>query len=125
MISFTLTASLPSGKNQVGIDTRNGRIRRFPNKRFTDWRRQAAKEVLTQVAAKEKPLIGPLHALIAYTPGDHRLRDVPGMMDALWHLFAYCGLLEDDGQIVMADWRTLPPSPAPRMRISLQKVLTP
>lgn len=108
MMTFSLTAQLPSGKNQVGITTRDGRIRRFPNQRFTDWRRQAAKEVMTQVKAKEKPLRGRCHLQVHYTPADQRRRDLSGMLDALFHLCEYCGLLEDDNQIQTMTWWRLP-----------------
>lgn len=119
MISFALTAQLPSGKNQVGISTRGGRIRRFPNTRFTDWRRQAAKEMLTQVKATEKPLTGPLMMVVHYYPSDARVRDVPGMSDALLHLFEYSGLIKNDGQIQSLCWYTHPQQKVPHAWITL------
>ena len=105
MICFVLSDQIPSGKNALLV-TRQGR--HVPSRRFTEWRRQAAKEVLTQVTGTGKPLIGPCHLQVYYTPVDQRQRDVTGMLDALFHLFEYCGLIEHDGQIETLSWWRLP-----------------
>ena len=108
MISFTLTAQLPSGKNQIQRRTHHYYdrtvVQAYPNKRFKLWREHAANEVLTQVKAKDKPLTGPLVMNVQYVPQDKRTRDIPGMTDALFHLFEFCGLIEDDGQIQALSW---------------------
>lgn len=104
MISFSLTQQIPGGKNQIGISTRHGKVTRFPNQRFVLWRKQAALEVLAQVKAKDKPLTGPLNMRVSYCPHDERRRDLSGMLDALFHLFEYTGLIEDDAQIIGLDW---------------------
>ena len=104
MISFTLTQQIPGGKNQIGISTRHGKVSRFPNQRFVLWRKQAALEVLAQVKAKEKPLVGPISMRVLYSPHDQRTRDLSGMLDALFHLAEYCGLIQDDGQIEDLIW---------------------
>jgi len=120
-ITFALSGALPSGKNQVGIDTRGGRVRRFPNKRFERWRQEAAITLLTQVRVDEKPLRGPLVARIMYNPGDRITRDLPGMMDALWHLAEYCGLVENDGQIRECYWTEGQRIRVPHVQVSLRR----
>lgn len=101
MMTFSLTAQLPSGKNSVLV-TRTGQ--RIPSPRFVEWRRQAAKEVLTQVTATEKPLRGPCGLRVSYVPQDRRRRDVSGQLDCLFHLLEYCGLVQDDSQIHGVVW---------------------
>lgn len=103
MISFALTGQLPSGKNALLV-TRQGR--HVPSPRFVEWRRQAAKEVLTQVKASEKPLTGTCRLIVRYVPHDRRRRDVSGMLDGLFHLLEFCGILEDDSQVQNVDWRS-------------------
>lgn len=122
MITFSLTAQLPSDKNQVGITTRGGRVQRFPNKRFLEWRRQAAKEVMTQVPATGKLQTGPLYLVVDYVPSDARMRDVDGMLGALGHLCEYCGLIDNDGQIKSVNWLTLPQRTVPHTTIALYRI---
>ena len=101
----------------MGI-TRTGR--HYAKPRFANWREHAAYEILQQKATwptKQKmmlPLLGDLVVTISYreivkVPANGT-RDLPGMQDALWHLFTYCGLIENDGQIKgmtwMYPWRT-------------------
>ena len=61
-------------------------------------------EVLAQVKAADKPLNGPLVMNVQYVSLDRRTRDIPGMVDALFHLLEFCGLIEDDGQIQSLYW---------------------
>ena len=104
MISFCLSSQLPSGKGQIRKTWRKGRLVHYPQKRFSEWRKQAALEVLAKVKAKDKPLMGPLVMRVQYVPQDKRTRDIPGMTDALCHLLEFCGLIEDDGQIQSLYW---------------------
>ena len=106
MLTFTLRDAIPSGKNQIGIAYQRGKMIRFPNKRFKDWRNQASKEVLAQVSLHKKPLVGPLVCVADYVPQDQRRRDLPGLADAIWHLLEYTGLIEDDSQIVDLHWHS-------------------
>ena len=102
MIRFTLTGQIPSGKNAV-IVTRSGN--RFPAKRFKLWREDAFNQLMPygnlKVPADWEP-----HVLIRYTPGDKRRRDVPGMIDALWHLMEKFGMIDDDARLKHMAWTT-------------------
>ena len=97
----------PSGKNSIQT-TRTGH--RYPKKRFVDWRDAA---VLTAVRAIPKGTVGPLFKkplpltiTVYYVPGDARRRDVPGMLDALFHVLERAGVVEDDAQIQYVEWAT-------------------
>lgn len=92
MIKFTLTGQIPSGKNAI-IITRTGK--RFPAERFRKWKAEALKQLKEQNIAK--PMIdSPISVSVEYTPGDNRRRDVPGMIDALWHIIEHYGIVTDD-----------------------------
>ena len=97
MITLTLTGQMPSGKNAVNV-TRSGH--RYPNERFVAWREKAMWEVKIQLRGQE--LFSPdskVYMEMWYCPGDLRRRDVPGMEDALCHLFEKMGIVKDDCQI--------------------------
>lgn len=97
MITITLTGQMPSGKNAVNV-TRTGH--RYPNVRFESWREKAMWEVKMQL--KNQKLFPPTSNVYMecwYWRGDLRRRDVPGMEDALCHLFEKMGIVNDDAQI--------------------------
>lgn len=100
-ITFTITGQMPSGKNAVVV-TRTGH--RFPAKRFTDWRTKALDELQTQCDGIPQPIRHKLALIVDYTPGDLRVRDVAGMLDAICHLLERSGLIENDGLIRDCTW---------------------
>jgi Holliday junction resolvase RusA-like endonuclease len=89
---FKLTGQIPSGKNSVVV-TRKGH--RFPAKRFKDWKADAIKQLHDQ-GIKPINIKTPVSCTIKYSAGNLRRRDVPGMIDALWHLIEYCAIVHDD-----------------------------
>lgn len=117
MLTLVLTAQIPSGKNAIRETFVRGKKIRYPTARFKRWREQAAVEILQQRARwpvelkLSLPLRGRLVATIAYCEREPvpagRVRDVPGMMDALWHLLDWVELVEDDGQIRDVTWREI------------------
>ncbi len=117
-----LPGQCPSGKNSIQT-TRTGH--RYPKKRFVDWRDAA---VLTAVRAIPKGTVGPMFrkpAMLAitvhYVPGDGRRRDVPGMLDAIFHVLERAGAVEDDAQIQYVGWVTfLINRAAPHVSLKLQ-----
>ena len=88
-ITFIIPLQCPSGKNAITI-TRTGL--RFPNKRFVEWRKEASK----YITYKGKPIDTPVSVRLVYTAGDLRKRDIPGIIDAIWHLLEYNGVVADD-----------------------------
>ncbi len=101
-IRFHLKGQIPSGKNAI-IITRSGQ--RFPTARFKKWREDAMKQMMAignlKVPADWNPVVD-----IIYTPGDRRRRDVPGMVDALWHVMEKFGLVDDDARLRNVRWMT-------------------
>jgi Holliday junction resolvase RusA-like endonuclease len=105
-IPFTLalTGQLPSGKNQVQLLWRNGKIQRYPNKVFTNWRAKAALELLEQ-KRPQVALSAPISLSCDYWPGNRIVRDVSGQLDAIFSLLVYAHIVKDDGLVYSVLWR--------------------
>jgi len=103
-VRFILKGQIPSGKNAMQT-TRTGR--HYPLKRFVDWRSNVEAQIRQQVGFP-KAQEGPCAASFAYFPGDLRRRDVPGMIDALFHVLERFGLVKDDSLIVDVTWKKWP-----------------
>jgi Holliday junction resolvase RusA-like endonuclease len=106
---LALTGQLVSGKNQVQLLFRNGKVHKYPNKTFSNWRAKAYTQILEQAEWGSRTIITkPVHLTVHYTPGDARTRDVSGQLDALFHLLVYSKVLKDDGLVHDVTWRRLP-----------------
>ena len=104
-MTLVLTGQLPSGKGQIRKVFRGGKLIHYPQKRFSDWRADAAKQLTGQF----QEMIYYKCAMEAhYTPGDLKTRDVSGLLDALFHLFGHAGVIKDDGLIREIHWREHP-----------------
>lgn len=103
-MTFTLTGPLVSGKNQIQLSYRHGRIFKYPNKRFVAWRTSAAEQLLPLKRTSTWPLHGRVKLTVRYTPGDAIRRDLTGMLDALFHLLEHVGIVENDYQIQCVEW---------------------
>jgi len=117
-MTFTLKCNLPSGKNAVK-NTRTGH--RYPNKRFVDWRTDAMQQI-TQQCGRPDPIAHPIKLIVDYTPGDKRVRDVAGMLDALGHLLERAGVIAHDGLIRDCAWHEFEMNRAqPQACVTLQR----
>ena len=87
MIKFLLTGQLPSGKNQQQLAMVRGRIMKFPNKRFKEWRAAATQQLIMQAPLPFRTFTKPLEIRVNYWAGDLIKRDATGLLDALFHLF--------------------------------------
>lgn len=107
VIQLQFSGVQTSGKNHQGR-TREGRV--YPTKHFAAWRDLFAGQFLMQKRPWNRyfPLQEPVVIWITYVPGDARIRDVPGMEDALWHLFEWLGCITNDRLLQGVMWRTSP-----------------
>ena len=102
-MTLVLTGQLCSGKNAIQT-TRTGH--RYPGARFKSWREEACAQLLPQVIRRQTPTPGmPVTLTVTYWPGDVRVRDVSGMLDALMSLLVWVGVLQDDGLIWDVVWK--------------------
>lgn len=99
-LTLALTGQLCSGKNQVQLLFRHGKVQKYPNKTFTNWRAKAHVQVIEQADWGSRTIITtPVRLTVEYWPGDARTRDVSGQLDALFHLLVFAKVLKDDGLI--------------------------
>ena len=87
------TGQIKGGKNNMLV-LRNGM--HIPKKPFKDWRDNA----VIEVKAQKIPLHDvPCSVDILYTAGDRRRRDVPAILDAIFHVLERAGVVKDDSLI--------------------------
>jgi hypothetical protein len=103
---LALTGQLPSGKNQVQLLFKNGKVMKYANNTFKTWREQSHAQIIAQANWGARTIIAtPVSLTCEYWPGDARTRDVSGQLDALFHLLVYAKVLKDDGLIYNCTWR--------------------
>ena len=105
MLNFTLKTQLKSGKNNMCI-SRYGN--HYPKPEFVEWRSRIISEISQQIDAI-KTLTEDLSIEILYIPQDKRRRDIPGMIDALFHVFEHMRLVKDDYQFKKVLFETVLP----------------
>ena len=123
---LTLYGQLVSGKNQVKLSFKHGKVHKYPDKVFTNWRSKSLAQILEQVTVdmlREPIYISPVHLTVDYTPGDLRTRDVSGQLDALFHLLVYAKVLKDDGLVHDVTWRRREMNrKAPKVVLTIEEV---
>ena len=78
--------------------TRSGR--HYPLASFVVWR----EDVLRQLTRMVVPFDCSCSVTVKYWRGDERRRDVPGMIDALWHVFELAKIVTDDKLFEEVHW---------------------
>lgn len=101
LLTITLYGQLPSGKNGMGI-TAEGR--RYPRARFARWRAEALAQLPRGIVKWTEPVC----LIVDYVPGDRRIRDRSGMLDAIFHLLERGRIVANDGLIEDVEWHTYP-----------------
>lgn len=92
-LKFKILGSIPSGKNSV-IVTRTGK--RFPSKRFVEWRAKAVDQLSAQLPKDFAAIKGTCSVKLYYWAPDLRKRDVPGIIDSIWHVLERLEIIEND-----------------------------
>jgi Holliday junction resolvase RusA-like endonuclease len=114
---LVLDGQMQSGKNRVLI-TRTGH--RYPPKRFAEWRDRVVAEIQRQNTGQFF-FQSPARAMVIYVPGDKRKRDVPGIVDALFHCLERAGVVKDDALLEDISFVTLDVDrKAPNLTIQIQ-----
>jgi len=104
---LVLKGQLPSGKNQIKLCVRGGKIHKYPDARFILWREDVLNQIVAQRGTKPTAAM-PVVLRVEYTPGDRRVRDVSGILDAIFHVLAKAGTIDDDGLIWDVHWLRRP-----------------
>ena len=92
-LSITIRGKIRGGKNNI-IITRTGR--RFPNPEWAKWRDAAVIAVKKQLPDSFKMICEPVNVRLDYFAGDKRRRDMPAIIDAIFHVLEKAGVVEDD-----------------------------
>jgi len=88
-----LKGQVRGGKNGMGV-TRTGRHYAKPT--FARWRDDAVRQIRCQLPSGWKPIDVPCNVRIDYVAGDRRRRDMPAVLDAVWHVLEKAGVVADD-----------------------------
>ena len=103
---FKIHGAIKGGKNHINI-TRTGH--RYPNRKWAEWRDQVVREIREELKNKEKDMITtPCQMQVIYTPNDAKRRDMPAMIDAIFHCLERAGLVKDDYLIQRLRWYQMP-----------------
>ena len=79
------------GKNGMGV-TRTGRHYAKPT--FARWRDDAVRQIHEQFIGE--PIAVPCNVRMDYVAGDKRRRDMPAVLDAIFHVLEKAGVVKDD-----------------------------
>jgi Holliday junction resolvase RusA-like endonuclease len=93
-VTITIRGQVKGGKNNMGV-TKTGI--HFPRKPFKLWRDDAVKQVASQ--HNQPTIIEPCKATIEYYAGDRKRRDIPAILDGIWHVLERAGVVLDDSLI--------------------------
>ena len=91
---YILLGQVRGGKNAIRT-TKEGR--RYPSKVFARWAQDAINQIREQDTIKNTITI-PLGISLDYIPGDNRIRDIPAILDAVFHALEGAEIVESDGQ---------------------------
>jgi len=117
-VVYDIVGQVAAGKNNIQT-TKSGR--RYPNKSFERWAKSAYRQI--QLQQRQRPryaLTINLHIAIDYWPGDRRTRDIPAIVDAVFHVLEKMEVVENDRQFKSCDFREHAVTKTdPRVRMTL------
>lgn len=90
---LTITGQIVGGKNNICI-TKKGK--RFPNASWAKWRDAKVREVFAQLPPNWQAITEPRSMRLDYVAGDRRRRDMPAVIDAIFHVMEKAGVVVDD-----------------------------
>lgn len=100
---ITISGQVRGGKNNLVV-TRSGH--RFPRKSWAAWRDDAVRQVKAQLPTGWKPIDEDCAVFFDYWTGDKRRRDMPAILDSVWHVLEKAGVVTDDTLLwVSTSWR--------------------
>ena len=88
-----LKGQVRGGKNNMGR-TKTGKS--YPKKLFADWRAEAIRQIRAQLPSGWTPIAVPVNVRIDYVAEDRRRRDMPAVLDAIFHCMERAGVVKDD-----------------------------
>ena len=116
MIEILLKGQVRGGKNHMMI-TKTGH--RYPNKSWALWRDDALRQIADQ--GPHELITTPSTIWVQYFAGDKRKRDVPGMLDALYHCLERALVVKDDFFLDHVIWTPGYDKADPRAHITINE----
>ena len=92
-LTIVITGQIRGGKNNY-IVTRQGK--HIPKAEWASWRDEKVAEVRAQLPADFSAIAVPVNASLAYVAGDARRRDMPAVLDSIFHILERAGVVVDD-----------------------------
>ena len=92
-LKLVFSGQIMGGKNNL-IITRTGH--RFPRKSWADWRDRQVASIKSQLPSGFQTIIEPVNVRLDYFAGDKRRRDMPAIIDSIWHVLEKAGVVADD-----------------------------
>ena len=102
-MTLKINGIIKGGKNNICI-TRTGH--RFPKPAWAAWRDAQVLSIKSQLPRGFTTIAAPVNMSLYYTAGDKRRRDMPAVLDAIFHVLEKAGVVQDDTLIwVVMSWR--------------------
>ena len=92
-MTYKITGQIRGGKNNM-IVTRTGL--HFPRPEWAKWRDAAVREMKPQLTPPFVMLTEPTSIRLDYYAADKRRRDMPAIVDAIFHVLEKAGFVKDD-----------------------------
>ena len=94
VICLRIAGQIMGGKNNIGI-TRTGK--RYPKAAWAAWRDEKVADIRRQWAETgAETFTQPVNMRLEYTAADHRRRDMPAILDSIFHVLEKAGVVADD-----------------------------
>lgn len=92
-LSLTLWGQIRGGKNNL-IVTRSGH--RFPRPEWAKWRDEMVSSIKSQLPPNFKTIETDCRIAVEYWAEDRRRRDMPAIIDSIFHVLEKAGVVRDD-----------------------------
>ena len=92
-VCLIISGQIRGGKNNM-IVTRSGL--HFPKPEWAKWRDEAVAQIKRQLPPCFKPMDVQINMRFRYVAGDHRRRDMPAIIDSIFHVLEKAGVVVDD-----------------------------
>lgn len=92
-LSIVMRGQIMGGKNGILI-TRSGH--RYPNPKWEKWRNEQVSSVKLQLPDHFQTITTAANVRLTYWAGDMRRRDMPAIIDSIWHVLEKSGVVKDD-----------------------------
>jgi len=94
------TGQIRGGKNNMVV-MRTGH--RFPKPEWAKWRDASVREIKGQLPPGFRPIEIPTDIRMDYIASDKRRRDMPAIIDAIFHVLEKAGVVKDDTLLWIAE----------------------